>query len=140
LSPFDRRKRSRDADERTEITAAVPVLARTLSTIVEHDIDDRAIRRQDLVAGDLIIVRTRNSVYLMWVLGEDRFAVRGGWFDQHEESPVTVRINGCTYGQSAIRHDVVAAPGLFLEFGNNVRTTRIQDVRIERQAGSTVLH
>ena len=35
-------------------------------------------------------------------------------------------------GRSVIRHDVVAAPGLFLEFGNNVSTTRIKDVRVVR--------
>jgi len=47
-------------------------------------------------------------------------------------SPTMVTINGCTFGGSVIRHDVVAARGLFLEFGNKVSTTRIQDVRVVR--------
>ena len=37
---------------------------------------------------------------------------------------------GCTWGGSAIKEDIVAARGLFLEFGNHVITTRIQNVRV----------
>ena len=51
-------------------------------------------------------------------------------------SSMAVPINGCTYGGSAIQHDVVAAPGLFLEFGNNVSTTRIQNVSLVRHQGT----
>lgn len=109
-----------------------PTLVRTLSAIAEHARWDSAIRRCDLSAGDRVVVTTRNSTYSLWVLDDDAFAVTGGWFDKQGSSPATVRINGCTYGQSAIRHDVVAAPGLFLEFSNNVRTTRIQNVRVLR--------
>jgi hypothetical protein len=58
--------------------------------------------------------------------------VSGGWFDKNSDGPLTVAVNGCTYGGSLIRHDVVAAPGLFLEFGNSVSTTRICDVRVIR--------
>jgi len=64
-------------------------------------------------------------------------AVPGGWFDKQKVSPMTVGINGCTYGGSVIRHDVVAAPGLFLEFANNVSTTRIKEARIVRHCVST---
>jgi hypothetical protein len=41
-------------------------------------------------------------------------------------------VNGCTWGGSAIKSDILAAPGLFLEFGNRVRTTRIQQVNLFR--------
>ena len=82
--------------------------------------------------GDQVIVRTRNSVYSLWSLGGDTFAVAGGWFDRNGDTPTTVTVNGCTYGGSLIRYNVVAAPGLFLEFGNSVSTTRIRDVRIVR--------
>ena len=107
---------------------------RTLNAIAEHARWDDAVLRRDLNWGDRVFVRTRNSVYSIWALGDDNFAVTGGWFDHQELSPALVNINGCTYGASAIRREVVAAPGLFLEFGNNVLTTRIQDVRVVRNA------
>ena len=121
-------------------TGAVPVRALTLSAIAEHAKWDAAVRRRDLSAGDRVMVTTKNSVYSIWVLGGDQYAVCGGWFDQHGLSPATIKINGCTYGQSAIRHDVVASPGLFLEFGNNVQTTRIQQVHVERNPTPPVVH
>jgi hypothetical protein len=108
------------------------VAARTLGAIAEHARFDHALRRSDLNFGDRLVVRTRNSVYSIWALGGDRYAVSGGWFDRKSDSPATVAINGCTYGASAIRHDVVAARGLFLEFGNNVLTTRIMDWHVVR--------
>ncbi len=110
--------------------------ARTLGAISEHAGCHDAVRRADLGFGDQVIVRTRNSVYSLWSLGDGTFAVSGGWFDRQDGTPVTVTVNGCTYGGSAIRHDVVAARGLFLEFGNRVSTTRIQDVRVVRCADS----
>ncbi len=111
---------------------------RTLNAIAEHARWDNAVLRRDLGWGDRVVVRTRNSVYSIWSLGDDTFAVTGGWFDHQELSPAVVGINGCTYGASAIRREVVAAPGLFLEFGNNVLTTRIQDVRVVRNSGPPV--
>jgi hypothetical protein len=45
-------------------------------------------------------------------------------------SPCRVTINGCTWGGSAIKHDILVARGLFLEFGNRVLTTRVQNVRV----------
>ena len=109
-----------------------PRAVRTLGAIVEHARWANAIRKQDLRFGDRVIVRTRNSVYSMWAMGGDTFTVSGGWFDKNDGGPVTVVVNGCTYGGSMIRHDIVAAPGLFLEFGNSVSTTRIRDVEIIR--------
>ncbi len=145
------RKKSRaPADERLQSGVSGPVedsrdpsgtvLARTLSTIVEHARWNTAIRRNELTEGDQIVVTTRNSTYMMWFLGGNEFAVRGGWFDQQGLSPMVIRINGCTYGRSAIRHDVVAAIGLFLEFGNNVRTTRIQELKVLKSHEPTVVH
>jgi hypothetical protein len=107
-------------------------LVRTLGAIVEHARWADAVRKCDLHFGDRVIVRTRNSVYSLWAMGGDNFAVSGGWFDKNHDGPVTVTVNGCTYGGSMIRHDVVAAPGLFLEFGNSVSTTRIHEVRVIR--------
>jgi hypothetical protein len=110
---------------------------RTLSALAEHARWDAAVRRMDLCLGDRLLVKTRNSVYSLWFLGGDTFAVSGGWFDQHGISPARMRVNGCTYGGTAIRHDVIAGAGLYLEFGNNVLTTRIQDVRVLRSAEQT---
>ena len=116
-------------------TCSTPVgarLARTLDAISAHAERTEAVRRCDLDFGDLVIVRTRNSVYSLYALGDGTFAVSGGWFESRNHSPAMVAVQGCTYGGSVIRLDVVAARGLFLEFGNNVSTTRILDVRIVR--------
>ncbi len=107
------------------------VWARTLEAIAVHAGEDPATRKRDLNPGDRVLVWTRNSVYCLHALGGDRFMVTGGWFEQNPCSRM-VTVNGCTYGGSAIRSDIVAARGLFLEFGNNVSTTRIQSVRVLR--------
>ncbi len=91
-----------------------------------------AVRKSDSQFGDRVIVTTRNSVYTLCTLGGDSFAVSGGWFDRNGDAPTTVTVAGCTYGGSMIRQDVVAARGLFLEFGNRVSTTRIRGVRVVR--------
>jgi len=128
------------SDERSSETTQSGIhdrsrFARTLTAIVEHARWANAIRKQDLRFGDRVIVRTRNSVYELWAQGGDAFTVTGGWFDKNHDGPVTVSVNGCTYGGSMIRHDVVAAAGLFLEFGNSVSTTRIRDVELIRWDG-----
>lgn len=105
---------------------------RTLRAIAAHARRHDVVRKNDLSCGDRVLVRTRNSVYSLWALGRDEFAVSGGWFDKQGASPAMTTINGCTYGGNAIRHDIVAARGLFLEFGNNVSTTRILDFRVVR--------
>jgi hypothetical protein len=58
------------------------------------------------------------------------FAVSGGWFDRHSSSPVRTRINGCTWGGTAIKVDIIAACGLCLEFGNRVVTSSIRSIFI----------
>lgn len=100
----------------------------SLGNLIERSDVTPAVKRQDLRHGDWLVVRTRNSAYSIVPVGEGRFAVSGGWFDQQGLSPVTTTINGCTWGGTAIKTDVLAAPGLFLEFGNRVVTTRIQQV------------
>ncbi len=99
-----------------------------------------SIAKADLELGDTVLVATRNSVYALCALGGDLYAVSGGWFERYSTSPQTVAVNGCTWGGSVIKHDIVAAPGLFLEFGNGVKTTRIQSVRIVRAAGTGTTH
>jgi len=95
-----------------------------------------AVRKIDLYSGDSVLVQTKNSVYAIRAIGQGLYEVSGGWFDRHGGSAQVVTINGCTWGGSAIKQDIVAARGLFLEFGNRVATTRIRDIlliRAERQ-------
>ena len=90
------------------------------------------VRRADPRFGDWIVVDTRNSSYWMLCLGDGRYCVLGGWFDLRGLSPATITVRGCTWGGSAIHTELIAAPCLFLEFGNGVVTTRIQRVRLIR--------
>ena len=85
-----------------------------------------------LEPGDFIVVRTRNSVYALVVLGDGRYRVTGGWFEATGANGCDLRVAGCTWGGAAIHTKLVAAAGMFLEFDNGVRTTRIRDVRLFR--------
>ena len=109
-----------------------PIAARTLGAIVDHSQHLEPVRKADLQHGDWVVVRTKNSTYSICAVGEEQYVVSGGWFDRQSPTPLTVAVNGCTWGGSAIKSDILAAPGLFLEFGNRVRTTRIQYVEVFR--------
>lgn len=98
------------------------------------------VRKRDLRSGDWVVVRTRNSVYTMRVVDDERFAVSGGWFDARDLSPCSVTVNGCTWGGSVIKQDIVAAPGLCLEFGNRVKTTRIRRVEVLRSEAAPAVN
>ena len=104
--------------------------AGTLASRVSHAERLEEVRKKDLRAGDRVLVTTKNSTYVIWVLGEGVYRVSGGWFDRKFSSPQRMGINGCTWGGSAIKQDVVAARGLRLEFGNSVLTTQIRHVRV----------
>ena len=52
----------------------------------------------------------------------------------------TMCLAGCTWGGSALLTRMIAAPGMFLEFGNRVRTTRIREVRHLRAAAAPTVH
>lgn len=97
-----------------------------------------AVRKDDLEIGDWVLVTTRNSIYVIGRTAEGRFTVSGGWFDLEGHSPAILDVNGCTFGGHAINTELLAAPGLFLEFENRVKTTRIREVRHYR-AGSEEL-
>jgi len=90
----------------------------------------RGVRRGQLQPGDTVVVETRNSLYAVGALANGEFAVSGGWFDENGGGTARVEIVGCTWGGPAILTDMIAAPGLFLEFGNGVRTTRIRAVSL----------
>jgi hypothetical protein len=105
----------------------------TLERVVEkaRALDDE-VRKEELRVGDRLLVTTMNSRYTIWVLGDGHYWIWGGWFDRQKISPQRVSINGCTWGGSAIKRDIVAAPGLRMEFGNSVLTTRIRAVQVIR--------
>jgi len=105
---------------------------KSLDTLIRQAENLPGVRRSDLSLGDRVIVRTRNSSYSILSLGDGQYRVSGGWFDRMGVSPATTTISGCTWGGSAIKTDLVASQGLFLEFGNRVLTTRIQDVLLAR--------
>jgi hypothetical protein len=105
---------------------------RTLQSRLERELPAEVLRKKDLQIGDLVLIRTKNSVYSIYVLENEQYLVSGGWFDRKGVSPRSMEINGCTWGGTAIKQDIVAGRGLFLEFGNHVVTTRIEDFRIVR--------
>ena len=107
------------------------IRARTLTSVADCARSWPVTRKADLEVGDRVLVTTKNSVYCLDALGGDLFHVSGGWFER-ASAPRLVTVNGCTFGGTVICTDIVAAPGLFLEFGNQVSTTRIRSVRVVR--------
>ena len=87
------------------------------------------VKRRDLDSGDRIIISTKNSVYSLTARADGMFDVSGGWFEREGEGETRVEIRGCTAGGHAIFTDHIAAKGLFMEFADGLRTTRIKSVR-----------
>jgi hypothetical protein len=87
------------------------------------------VRRSALAPGDRVIVATRNSIYSLVALADGRFRVRGGWYQRQGKGTRVLAVAGCTAGGHALLTGLVAAPGLFLEFGDGTRTTRIRRAR-----------
>jgi len=118
----------------TDPPSGVHRRARPLKAIPIDDLAEAAsvvggVRRQDIGIGDRIIVSTKNSVYSLTARGDGSFEVSGGWFEREREGTVAVEILGCTAGGHALFTDHIAAPGLFMEFADGLRTTRIRTVR-----------
>jgi hypothetical protein len=87
------------------------------------------VRREDLDPGDRVIVSTKNSVYSLTSCADGSFIVSGGWYELQGLGESRTEVRGCTAGGSALLTEHVAAPGLFLEFEDGLRTTRIRTVR-----------
>ncbi len=107
-------------------------MSQTLESTTDHAHSLEEVRKRDLRSGDRVMVTTRNSLYKIWVLDDGVYRVSGGWFDLQRIAPQRMAINGCTWGGSAIKQDIIAALGLRLEFGNSVLTAPIRDVRLIR--------
>jgi hypothetical protein len=106
--------------------------ARTMNAIVENGRLTQPVQKSELRRGDCVLVATENSVYCIRFLGDATYSVWGGWFDRQGLSPIRLSIAGCTWGGSVLKHDIVAARGLRLEFGNRVVTSRIREIRVIR--------
>lgn len=104
----------------------------TLESLIDEADGVEGASKSEVSFGDRVIVETRNSYYEIVSLGDGLYRVSGGWFDERGLSPATTTINGCTWGGSAIKTDLLAGPGLFLEFGNTVVTSRIRSVHVIR--------
>jgi len=87
------------------------------------------VRRRDLDPGDRVVISTKNSVYSLTARADGSFDVSGGWFERESEGETRVEVRGCTAGGHAIFTDHIAARGLFMEFADGLRTTRIRSVR-----------
>lgn len=125
-------------DRTSEITLAAN--APTLDARARQADTIEWVRKRDLQPGDWVLVTTKNSVYSIYVVGDGHYRVSGGWFDRKGHSPAETTINGCTWGGSGIKQDVVAARGLFLEFGNGVLTTRIREVMVIHHNDQPTVH
>jgi hypothetical protein len=106
-----------------------PSRALTVDRLVSAAEEMGGVRRRDLIPGDRIIVSTRNSVYSLTARSNGSFLVSGGWYERQGLRAIEVDILGCTAGGHALFTEHIAAPGLFLEFGDGTRTTRIRTVR-----------
>lgn len=112
----------------------------TLDTLARRLQQTAAVHKDDLDLGDALLVETRNSRYRIVSLGNGEYRVDGGWFDRETSGPVVTTIRGCTWGGSAIATDLLAAQGLFLEFGNGVVTTAIRSFRVIKPSASNSVH
>ncbi len=106
----------------------------TLGDILDQVDQLEVVPKEGLYFGDWVRVTTLDATYSIHVLEDGCYAVSGGWFDRHNLSPFKTTINGCTWGGSAIKVDIVAALGLRLEFGNRLLSSPIQQVKIFRFA------
>jgi hypothetical protein len=106
-----------------------PVKAIPIDNLAEAAEIVGGVRRRELEAGDRVVVSTRNSVYSLTARADGSFEVSGGWFEREGHGSATVEVLGCTAGGHALFSEHIAAPGLFMEFADGLRTTRVRTVR-----------
>ncbi len=85
-----------------------------------------SLRKSEVRTGDWIVVRTRNSVYLLVASGEGRFIASGGWFTRKGKDGLRTGVTGCSLGGSIIKIDIIAACGLCMEFSNRLVTSPVR--------------
>jgi hypothetical protein len=98
---------------------------------IVHRMDDvKQVPKSSLQTGDTLYIRTLNSTYTIRKTEQELYEVSGGWFDRQGISPAIMTIRGCTWGGSVINIGIVAACGLYIEFGNNLITSPIRQIII----------
>ena len=98
------------------------------------------VRVGDLEPGDCLFVKTRNSLYALRLNDDGTFDAEGGWFSRQDRPAAAGGWLAARWGGSALMTRMIAAPGMFLEFDNRVRTTRIREVRHLRFTASLTVH
>jgi hypothetical protein len=104
----------------------------TLQSLVDSASHLQEVRKSDLQYGDVVYIKTLNSLYTIQVYNQSEYLASGGWFDRQSNLPMKIHINGCTWGGKSIKVNIVAACGLCTEFGNRVRTSTIQKIIVVR--------
>ena len=99
-----------------------------LAKIVSRMDSLQHVSRESLQPGDVVYIKTLNSVYIIRKAENNLYEVSGGWFDRKGLSPAITTIRGCSWGGSIINISMVAACGLYLEFGNNLVTSPIRQI------------
>jgi hypothetical protein len=115
-------------------------MVQTLDRLSSSAAHIEGVRATDVQAGDALIIHTRNSIYVLHVNGDGTFKAEGGWFSREGQTGRRVRVAGCTFGGSVLLTRMLAAPGMFLEFDNHVRTTRIREVQHLRARLPDTIH
>ena len=106
------------------------MIAPSLHTLVQSCALLKEVKKCEMTKGDIVYIKTNNSTYTLAASGGGMFEVSGGWFSEHGADRTSLKVNGCTWGGSAIKTDIVAACGLMLEFGNRVKTSRIKKIYV----------
>ena len=109
-----------------------PRIGVTLGKIIEVADGLCQVHKSELAADDWVFVKTANSLYRIRVIGDGWYEASGGWFEKKGCSPTTVRISGCSWGGSIIKTGLIAACGLYVEFGNRLVTTSVQRIIVMR--------
>ena len=91
-----------------------------------------AVRRQEVLPGDSIMVRTQNSVYALRLGNDGAFSVSGGWFRRKGRENTKMTITGCSLGGNMIRVDTIVACGFSIEFGNRLVTSPVRSFFVLR--------
>jgi hypothetical protein len=104
------------------------MLSYTLENIINQLGRMFTLYKSQLRPGDRLYLKTCNSLYSIQVVDDGHYLVSGGWFDKHNLSPFRIKISGCTFGGSIIKTDIIAAPGLRLEFENRLVTSPVQKI------------
>ena len=104
----------------------------TLTSFGEQSAEARSVARQEVLPGDSILVRTKNSVYSMRLKEDGMFCVSGGWFRRKGKEQSPTAVVGCSFGGSMIRIDIVVACGFSIEFSNRVITSPVRSFFVFR--------